>query len=77
MAGPSLHNTHCSSHTRCILSWTTGGTQAGSEGQGKSEGEWRMGGMEGVRGGRERGSDDVRQGGSGSGGREGWGGRDG
>ena len=31
----------------------------------------RDGGMEGAWGGRERGSDDVRQGGSGSGGREG------
>ena len=36
--------------------------QAGSEGQGRSAGEYKVGGTEGARGGREVGSDDVRQG---------------
>ena len=57
-------------YTLYILNWAAGGTQTGSAGQGSSEGEWREG-VEGSRGGREGGSDDVRQGGSGSGGREG------
>ena len=36
--------------------------QAGSEGQGRREGEYNFGGTEGARGGMEGGSDDVRQG---------------
>ena len=40
-----------------------------ARGQGRSEGVWRVGVVEGARGGREGGSNDVRQGGSGSGGR--------
>ena len=38
------------------------GKQAGSEGRGRSAGEYKVGGTEGARGGREGGSDDVRQG---------------
>ena len=37
------------------------GKQAGSEGRGRSAGEYKVGGTEGARGGREGGSDDVRQ----------------
>ena len=55
----------------------SGGREGGSDDvrQGRGEGEWKVGGTEGARGGREGGreggSDDVRQRGSGSGGREG------
>ena len=54
-----------------------GGREGGSDDvrQGRGEGEYNVGGTEGARGGREGGreggSDDVRQRGSGSGGREG------
>ena len=57
-------------HTQCILNWAAG-AQTGSEGQGSSEGEWMVGGMEGAMGGREGSSDNVIQGGSGSRRREG------
>ena len=45
-------------HTQFILNWAAGGTQTGSEGQGSSEGEWRVEGW-------------GSKGGSGSGGRVG------
>ena len=59
------HNTQCSSptlYTHTVYIELHGRRQAGSEGQGRREGEYNFGGTEGVRGGREGGSDDVRQG---------------
>ena len=45
---------HCI-HTQCLLNWAAGGTQTGSEAQGSIEGELRVGGMEGTRGGGREG----------------------
>ena len=56
---PSAARQHCI-HTRCPLSWTAGGTQPGSEGQGRIQGEWSVRGTKGARSEREGGSDDVR-----------------
>ena len=64
-------------YIRCTLSWTAGGRPAG-RGKGRSEKGWRVwGGSKGRVGGNKRrdgGSDDVREGASGSGGRKGEGG---
>ena len=70
MAGLSLNNSQCSSatlytHTVYIeLHDTRYKIQETlfNEGQGRSAGEQKVGGTEGARGGREGGSDDVRQG---------------
>ena len=62
---PSLNNSQCSSptlYTHTVYIELHGRRQAGSEGQGRSAGEYKVGGTEGTRGGREGGSDDVRQG---------------
>ena len=65
MAGLSLNNSQCSSptlYTHTVYIEFHGRRQAGSEGQGRSVGESKVGGTEGARGGREGGSDNVRQG---------------
>ena len=65
MAGLSLNNRQCSSPTLYIYTVYIelhDRRQAGSEGQGRSAGEYTVGGTEGARSGREGGSDDVRQG---------------
>ena len=81
MAGPSLHNTQCSSptlYTHTVYIELDGRRHTGRQrGARKEQGRMEGGGLVGARGGRERGSDNVRQGGSGSGGTEGWGGMDG
>ena len=62
---PSQNNSQCSSptlYTHTVYIELHGRRQAGSEGQGRSAGEKKVGGTEGTRGGREGGSDDVRQG---------------
>ena len=61
---PPLNNSQCSSptlytiHTQCILSSTARGKQAARGREGARE----VGGTEGTRGGREGGSDNMRQG---------------
>ena len=65
MAGLSLYNSQCSSptlYTHTVYIELHDRRQAGSEGQGRSAGEYKVGGTEGAMGGREGGSDDVRQG---------------
>ena len=65
MAGLSLNNSQCSSptlYTHTVHIELHDRRQAGSEGQGRSAGAYKVGGTEGARGGREGGSDDVRQG---------------
>ena len=68
MAGLSINNSQCSSptlynfYTHTVYIELHGRRQAGSEGQGRSAGESKVGGTEGARVGREGGSDDVRQG---------------
>ena len=77
-ATPSLHNSHCGTRAarqHCIhtVYIELGGRRHADRQRGTGKQRGRMeGGVEGSRGGREGGSDDVRQGGSGSGaGREG------
>ena len=65
MAGLSLNNSQCSSptlYTHTVYIELHNRRQAGSEGRGRSAGEYKVGGTEGARGGRKGGSDDVRQG---------------
>ena len=78
MAGPSLHNTQCSSPTlythTVYIQLDVRRHACRQRGAGKERGRidgGRDGGSNGWEGGRDGGRDDVRQGGSGSGGREG------